>query len=61
MYKDEWSRFMQTGQVCDYLAYKELSGTKNVADRSGEIREFDYAGVCSINGDNNKIRADRRV
>lgn len=52
---------MQTGQVCDYLAYKELSGVKNVADRSGEIREFDYAGVCSINGDNNKIRTDRRV
>ena len=61
MYEDEWSRFMKTGQVCDYLAYKELSEAENIADGPEEAREFDYAGVCGINRDNNKIRADRRI
>lgn len=61
MYEDEWNRFMQTGQVSDYLAYKEHLGTKNAANQSGETHEYKYAGFRDFYGDCNKVGANRRI
>lgn len=61
MYDEEWNRFMQTGQICDYLAYKKLPPMKSDIGKSEDIRKFEYAGISNINRDSNKIRADRRI
>lgn len=61
MYKDEWNRFMQTGQVSDYLAYKEQLDMEDAANKSGETHERGYAGFRSIYGDCNKVGANRRI
>lgn len=50
MYDESWSRFTQTGQIEDYLAYKQEvreqpEGCK-VSDKTGEICELGYAGFC---------------
>lgn len=53
MYDESWNRFIQTGQIEDYLAYKqevrELPVGGEARDKTGEIRELGYAGFC--NGD----------
>ncbi len=61
MYEDEWNRFMQTGQISDYLAYKEQLDTKNEEHRSGETHEYGYAGVRSLYGDCTKVGTNRRI
>ena len=51
MYDDGWNRFAQTGQIEDYLAYKQESGERSMdceaRDKTGEIRELGYAGFCT--------------
>ena len=42
---------MRTGQVRDYLAYKEQTAVESAESKAGEIREFGYAGVCNSNRD----------
>ena len=61
MYEDEWNRFMRTGYVSDYLAYKGHQSTADAADRSGDIHERGYAGFRDTYGDSDKIRADRGI
>lgn len=61
MYEDEWNRFMRTGQINDYLAYKGHQGTGNDADKAGEIHERGYAGFRNTYGDSDQIGADRRI
>lgn len=61
MYEDEWNRFMRTGQVNDYLAYKGYQGTENAADRAEKLQEHGYAGFRDTYGDCNQIGADGRV
>ena len=51
MYDNGWNRFAQTGQIEDYLAYKQesreqLSGSET-RDKTGEVRELGYAGFCN--------------
>ncbi len=59
MYEEEWNRFMRTGQVSDYLAYREHFHTPNATGKSGEINECRYAGFHNPYGDCNKIGANR--
>lgn len=51
MYDDSWNRFIQTGQIEDYLAYKqesvEQSADCEARDKTGETRELGYAGFCT--------------
>lgn len=51
MYDDGWNRFIQTGQIEDYLAYKQESVEQSkdckARDKTGEIRELGYAGFCT--------------
>ena len=51
MYDESWNRFTQTGQIEDYLAYKqevrELPAGDEARDKTGEIRELGYAGFCN--------------
>lgn len=52
---------MRTGQVRDYLAYKEHPKMESAVDRAGDTREFRYAGVRSIDGNGHQGRTDRGV
>lgn len=61
MYEDEWNRFMRTGQVNDYLAYKGHQGIENASDRSGEIHECGDTGFRQFHGNRDKIGADWRI
>lgn len=61
MYEDEWNRFMRTGQVSDYLAYKGHQGAGNAADKAEKTQERGYAGFRDTYGDCNQIGADRRI
>lgn len=61
MYEDEWNRFMRTGQVNDYLAYRGHQSTKNATDKAEEIQERGYAGFRNTYRDCNQIGANRRV
>lgn len=45
MYEDGWSRFMQTGQIHDYLAYKEYPDGEKIENKTGEVHGCEYAGV----------------
>ena len=51
MYDNSWSRFAQTGQIEDYLAYKQETREQVIddaaRDKTGEIRELGYAGFCN--------------
>ena len=51
MYEDGWNRFVKTGQIKDYLEYKQESEKQfmhcNAGDKTGEIRDLGYAGVCN--------------
>ena len=51
MYDESWSRFTQTGQIEDYLAYKkevvEQYKDCKARDKAGEERELGYAGFCN--------------
>lgn len=51
MYDESWSRFTQTGQIEDYLAYKQEAREQpkgcKVSDKTGEICELGYAGFCN--------------
>ncbi len=57
MYDDGWSRFVRSGQIEDYLAYKQESeerftsrnGSEQAEEKTGEVRGLGYAGFC--NGD----------
>ena len=40
MYEDGWSRFMQTGQVHDYLAYKRHPEMEEANSKAGETHEY---------------------
>lgn len=48
MYDESWSRFAKTGQIEDYLAYKQEVREQfkdcEVRDKTGEKRELGYAG-----------------
>ena len=55
MYEDEWNRFMRTGQVNDYLAYKGYQGTETAADRAENLQERGYAGFRDTYGNCNQI------
>lgn len=69
MHEDGWSRFMQTGQVHDYLAYKghpdmeEAMSTTAVMDRSkaGETHEHGNTGFRDIDRDRYQGRTDGRI
>ena len=61
MYDDEWNRFMRTGSVSDYLAYKGHLSTKDAAEGAGDIHECGYAGFRDNYGDSDKVRADRGI
>lgn len=65
MYEDEWNRFMQTGQINDYLAYRmhdmHRGHMENAADGAGKIQERKHAGFRGSYGDYNKVGANRRV
>ncbi len=73
MYGDEWNRFMQTGQISDYLTYRGYGRNchdfghiysghiEYTARKSEEIQECTNAGFCSSYGDYNKVRTNRRV
>lgn len=52
---------MRTGQVRDYLAYKEHPDIESANRKAGDIREFGYAGVRNSNRDNHKIGANRGI
>ncbi|MCD8039039.1 MAG: hypothetical protein LUE96_08145 [Lachnospiraceae bacterium] len=58
MYEDEWNRFMQTGQVLDYLNYKEREHRDDAGNGAGETNERGDAGFRNSYGDYIKIRAD---
>lgn len=57
MYEDGWNRFVKTGQIEDYLAYKQESREQPVScearDKTGETREFGYAGFCNCDRNHN--------
>lgn len=69
MHEDGWSRFMQTGQVHDYLAYKghpdmeEAMSMTKAMDRSkaGEIHEYGNTGFRDADRDRYQGRTDRRI
>ncbi len=65
MYEDEWNRFMQTGQISDYLTYRmhgmHRDYKEDAADGSGKIQERKNAGFRSSYGDCNKVGGNRRV
>lgn len=61
MYEDGWSRFMQTGQVHDYLAYKGHPDMENAKSKAGEIHECGYAEFRDTDRDYFKSRTDRRI
>ena len=50
---------MRTGQINDYLAYKGHPIMESAKVKAGDVRELGYAGVRTINRDDNQIRADR--
>lgn len=45
MYEDGWSRFMQTGQVHDYLAYKRHPEMEEANSKAGETHEYRDARI----------------
>ena len=51
MYNESWSRFEQTGRIEDYLVYKqevhEQFKVCEAREKTGEIRELGYAGICN--------------
>lgn len=62
MYEDEWNRFMRTGQVNDYLAYrKQQLCMENTVNKAGDIHECGYAGFRNTYRDNNKVGTDRGI
>lgn len=54
-----WERFVNTGQVCDYLSYKGHKNMDVLKNQSGNTEKSEYAGFCSINRDSNKSRTNR--
>lgn len=56
MHEDEWSRFMQTGQVYDYLAYKGHPDMEKAESKAGEIHEYGDAGFRNSDRDDYKNR-----
>lgn len=63
MYDEGWSRFMETGQIEDYLAYKQEVREQfldcKTRDETGEAGKLGYAGFCDGDRYRNQIRADR--
>lgn len=56
MHEDGWSRFIQTGQVHDYLAYKGHPDMEKAESRAGEIHEYGDRGFCNTDRDDYKSR-----
>ncbi|MDE7321279.1 MAG: hypothetical protein K2N73_00875 [Lachnospiraceae bacterium] len=56
MHEDGWSRFMQTGQVHDYLAYKGHPDMEKAESKAGEIHEYGDTGFCNTDRDDYKSR-----
>ena len=52
---------MQTGQICDYLAYKEHPKMESTVDRAGDTCEFRNAGNRGIDGDRHQSGTDRGI
>lgn len=57
MYEEGWNRFEKTGQIKDYLEYKQESERQyihcNANDKTGEVREVGYAGLCNCDRNHN--------
>lgn len=57
MYEDGWNRFTKTGQIKDYLEYKQESERQYIHchanDKTGEVREVGYAGLCNCDRNHN--------
>ncbi len=51
METNEWQRFLQTGKVTDYLAYREKASAVFV-EENGQRREntVNHAGFCNSDG-----------
>ncbi len=56
MHEDGWSRFMQTGQVHDYLAYKGHPDMEKAEGKAGEIHEHGDARFRNTDRDDYKSR-----
>ncbi len=61
MYEDGWSRFMQTGQVHDYLAYKRHPEMEEANSKAGETHEYRDAGFCNTDRDYYQSGTDWRI
>jgi len=61
MHEDGWSRFMQTGQVYDYLAYKGHPEMESAEGKAGEIHERGNTGFRDTDRDRYQGRTDGRV
>ncbi len=61
MHEDGWSRFMETGQVHDYLAYKGHPDMEKTESKAGETHECGNTGFCDADGDHYQGRTDRGV
>ncbi|MBO5030419.1 MAG: hypothetical protein J6D08_00800 [Lachnospiraceae bacterium] len=61
MYEDGWSRFMQTGQVYDYLAYKGHPEMEKAESKAGETHERGDTKFYYTDRDYYKSRTDRRI
>ena len=61
MYEDGWSRFMQTGQVHDYLAYKRHPEMEEANSKAGETHEDRDAGFCNTDRDYYQSGTDWRI
>lgn len=52
---------MRTGQIRDYLAYKEHPKMESAVDRAGDTCEFRYAGNRGIDGNRHQGGANRGI
>lgn len=61
MHEDGWSRFIQTGQVHDYLAYKGHPEMEEAGSKAGEIHECGNTGFRDTDRDHYQGRTDWRI
>ena len=61
MHEDGWSRFMQTGQVYDYLAYKGHPEMEEAKSKAGETHEYSDAGFRNTDRNCYQGRTDWRI
>lgn len=57
MYEDGWNRFAKTGQIQDYLDYKQETEKQyrycDAGDETGEVCELGYAGLYHCDRNHN--------